>query len=202
EDIDPVRFIGNRSTGRMGFAVAKEAISRGASVTVIAGPTHIEPPAEAEVVHVRSAAEMDEAVKKYFGGSDVTVMAAAVADYMPVKASADKIKKSEGKVTMKLVRTPDILKSLGEMKRKGQVLVGFAAETENLERNAFNKLKEKKLDLIAANIVGGGRGFASLYNELKIFGGKGLIKETGVVTKEEAAKALFDCIVGIVIRKS
>lgn len=194
EDIDPVRFIGNRSTGKMGYAVAREARARGAEVTLVSGPTALEMPARVETVRVRSAAEMQKAMAENAGKADVIIMAAAVADYAPAEAAKGKIKKGQDELTLKLLKTPDILKGIGEGKRPGQVLVGFAAETEDIEENAAKKLKEKKLDLIAANPVGGDTGFASEYNVLKIYGPAGLLKDTGKVPKAEAAMALLDCI--------
>jgi len=194
EDIDPVRFIGNRSSGRMGYALARQAASLGAHVTLVSGPTAFEPPVGVEMVHVRSATEMKKAVDGLAAGSDIIIMAAAVSDYAPEKAEAGKIKKGAPTLTIRLVMNPDILKGLGEGKKKGQVLVGFAAETEDLEKNALKKLKEKKLDLIAANPVDGGRGFGGEHNSLRIYGRKGLLKDTGVVTKDEAARALLGCI--------
>ena len=194
EDIDPVRFIGNRSSGRMGYAIAAEARKRGASVTLVSGPTSLTPPPGVEAVMVRSASEMHGEVVSRAAGADVIVMAAAVSDYACGSPSACKIKKGLDEMELKLVRTPDILKGLGASKREGQVLVGFAAETESLEENALAKLKEKRLDLVAANKVGGGEGFGSPYNRLYIYGKGGLVQDTGMVTKEAAASALLDCI--------
>ena len=197
EDIDPVRFIGNRSTGKMGYAVAREARARGAEVTLVSGPTELAPPAGVETVKVRSAADMQKAIAAHTGMADIIIMAAAVADYAPAAPSNNKIKKGPDDIILKLVRTPDILKGIGESKRSGQVLIGFAAETDDLEKNAKKKLKEKNLDLIAANPVGGETGFASEYNVLKIFGPKGLLNDTGKVPKAEAARALLDCIADV-----
>lgn len=194
EDIDPVRFIGNRSTGKMGYAVAGEARARGAEVTLVSGPTGLEPPAGVETVRVRSAAEMRQAMAAIAGKADIIIMAAAVADYAPAEHARSKIKKGPAELTLRLVKTPDILKGLGESKKRGQVLVGFAAETDDIEKNAAKKLREKKLDLVAANPVGGETGFASEYNVLKIYGPAGLLKDTGEVPKAEAARALLDCI--------
>jgi len=194
EDMDPVRFIGNRSSGKMGYALAREAARRGASVRLVTGPTHLEPPPGAAVTCVRSASEMEKAVLDAAGSSDIVLMAAAVSDYRPDTKSGAKIKKGADEITLKLVRNPDILKGLGGRKRKGQLLVGFAAETGSLEENALKKLKEKKLDLIAANPVGGDTGFEGDYNILKVYGPKGLVLDTGRVTKEAAARALMDVI--------
>jgi phosphopantothenoylcysteine decarboxylase/phosphopantothenate--cysteine ligase len=195
EDIDPVRFIGNRSSGRMGFEVAAEARLRGAEVTLVHGPSALVPPAGVKAVAVRSASEMREAVMKHAKTADVVVMAAAVADYRPETASREKIKKTEEALTIRLVRNPDILAELGRKRRKGTLLVGFAAETGELEKNALKKLRDKGLDLVAANPVGGDTGFESADNTLRIYGKEGLIRDTGRVSKREAAGRLLDIII-------
>jgi phosphopantothenoylcysteine decarboxylase / phosphopantothenate---cysteine ligase len=156
EDVDPVRFIGNRSSGRMGFAIAAEAAKRGAEVTLVAGPTSVEPPRVAEVVKVRSAAEMHRAVIDRADRSDVVVMAAAVADYTPVDRAPQKVHKDDDTITLVLKRTPDILGELGRRRLasgRGPVLVGFAAETERVEEQGAAKRKKKHVDLIVANDV-------------------------------------------------
>ena len=153
EDLDPVRFLSNRSSGRMGYRVAEAARDRGADVVLVSGPTSLADPAGIEVVRVRSAAEMERAVVERAAAATVVVAAAAVADYRPARASASKIKKGDGPLTLELVRTPDILKGLGVSKREGLLLVGFAAETDELERNAAAKLAAKRLDLVVANDV-------------------------------------------------
>jgi phosphopantothenoylcysteine decarboxylase/phosphopantothenate--cysteine ligase len=155
EDLDPVRFIGNRSSGRMGYAVAAEAARRGARVTLVSGPTTLEPP-PVHIVRVRSATEMDVAVRERASESDVVVMAAAVADYMPAEPSDQKMSKTDGPLTLVLTRTPDILERLGRDRRTrgdGPVLVGFAAETEQVIERAKDKLRRKHVDLIVANDV-------------------------------------------------
>jgi phosphopantothenoylcysteine decarboxylase/phosphopantothenate--cysteine ligase len=194
EDMDPVRFIGNRSSGKMGYAVAAEAVSMGADVTLVTGPVAIEPPQGALVVRVRSAEGMHDAVIKSAPDADIIIMAAAVADYTPERVSGSKIKKTSGALSVKMVKTKDILAALGKARKKGQVLVGFAAETDDIEKNALKKLKEKRLDLIAANPVGGETGFGSDYNILRIYGHAGLVRDTGKVTKRTAAAVLIDCI--------
>lgn len=157
EDIDPVRFVGNRSSGRMGFAVAAEALRRGAAVTLVTGPTHLTPPHGAEVVKVRSAAEMHAAVMDRAAGRDVVIMSAAVADYTPAERSTQKVKKNDGPVTITLTRTKDILGELGRLPSRTQqrlpVLVGFAAETTDVLSSAQDKLRQKGVDLIVANDV-------------------------------------------------
>ena len=151
EDLDPVRFLGNRSTGRMGYALATEAQRRGAAVTLVSGPVHLPSPSGVEVIQVRSATEMHEAVMSRFQQFDVLIMAAAVADYRPKRRSAEKIKKS-GTLALELLRNPDILADVGAQRtQQPQVLVGFALETEHLERAAREKLRRKAADLIVAN---------------------------------------------------
>ncbi|MGH9220753.1 MAG: bifunctional phosphopantothenoylcysteine decarboxylase/phosphopantothenate--cysteine ligase CoaBC [Vicinamibacterales bacterium] len=156
EDIDPVRFVGNRSSGRMGYAVAAEALRRGAAVTLVTGPTHLTPPHGAEMVRVRSAAEMHAAVMERAPGRDVVIMSAAVADYTPAESSSQKVKKSDGPLTISLTRTKDILGDLGALPSRQQrlpVLVGFAAETQDVLSSAQEKLRQKRVDLIVANDV-------------------------------------------------
>jgi phosphopantothenoylcysteine decarboxylase/phosphopantothenate--cysteine ligase len=156
EDIDPVRFVGNRSSGRMGYALAAEALRRGATVTLISGPTHLAPPHGADVVAVRSAADMHAAVMARAGAQDAVIMSAAVADYTPVAPSAQKVKKAEGDVTITLQRTRDILGDVGRLPSRAQglpVLVGFAAETQDVVAYAQGKLEKKAADLIVANDV-------------------------------------------------
>jgi phosphopantothenoylcysteine decarboxylase/phosphopantothenate--cysteine ligase len=156
EDVDPVRFIGNRSSGRMGFAVAAEAARRGAEVTLVAGPTAVDPPAVGTVVRVRGAAQMHQAVIDRISEIDVVIMAAAVADYMPSERAAQKVSKTGETLTLVLTKTPDILGDLGARRLasgEGPFLVGFAAETEDVVPRAAAKRREKHADLIVANDV-------------------------------------------------
>jgi phosphopantothenoylcysteine decarboxylase/phosphopantothenate--cysteine ligase len=156
EDIDAVRFVGNRSSGRMGYALASEALRRGASVTLVSGPTHLAAPHGATVIKVRSAADMHVAVMERTAGQDVIVMSAAVADYTPADPAAHKVKKADGPLTITLHRTKDILGELGRMPSRKQglpVLVGFAAETNDVVSYAKSKLQQKGADLIVANDV-------------------------------------------------
>ncbi|HET9271935.1 MAG TPA: bifunctional phosphopantothenoylcysteine decarboxylase/phosphopantothenate--cysteine ligase CoaBC [Vicinamibacterales bacterium] len=157
EDIDPVRYVGNRSSGRMGFAVAAEAVRRGADVTLVAGPTTVTPPAVGELVRVRSAAEMHQAVMRVAEGMDLVVMSAAVADYTPARRAAGKIAKDDAPLTLTLERTRDILADLGALRgSKGAalpILVGFAAETDDVLRKARDKRTRKRVDAIVANDV-------------------------------------------------
>jgi len=155
EDLDPVRYIGNRSSGRMGIAIAEEAARRGARVVLVLGPTSLEPSGEIEVLRVRSAAQMHDAVTSHASGADVVIMAAAVADYRPVVSEDQKIPKERESLALQLVRNPDILSDLA--RRRGSsvrpVLVGFAAETQDVTRRAREKLRAKGADLIVANDV-------------------------------------------------
>jgi phosphopantothenoylcysteine decarboxylase/phosphopantothenate--cysteine ligase len=156
EDLDPVRFLGNRSTGKMGYAIASQALRRGASVTLVSGPVHLPDPRGADVVCVRSAREMHEAVIQRFEEADVVIMAAAVADYRPEQRAPRKIKKGDG-LQLELVRNPDILADVGAKRgHRPAVLVGFALETENLEQVARHKLERKGADLIVANAASDG----------------------------------------------
>jgi len=156
EDIDPVRFVGNRSSGKMGYALAEEAVWRGATVTLVSGPTHLDPPVGAELVKVRGAADMHAAVMARAASQDVIVMAAAVADYTPSAPAGEKLKKSDSPLTFILNRTKDILGDLGRLPSRRQglpVLIGFAAETENVVAYAQRKLLKKGVDMIVANDV-------------------------------------------------
>jgi len=156
EDIDPVRYIGNRSSGRMGYAIAQEASRRGAHVVLVSGPTKLDPPAGVQVERVRSALEMARAMTQHASGADAVVMAAAVADYMPEHGPAgEKIAKTDGSLQMTLVRTPDILAELGRSRgaSSSPILVGFAAETGDPRPRARKKLASKQIDLIVANDV-------------------------------------------------
>jgi len=158
EDLDPVRFLGNRSSGRMGYAIASQALRRGAAVTVVSGPVHLPVPSGAELIRVRSAEEMHAAVMSRFDRFDVVIMAAAVADYRPEHREVRKIKKG-GRLKLDLVRNPDILADVGAKRvRRPAVLVGFALETENVEQAARHKLERKAVDLIIANEASTGLG--------------------------------------------
>jgi phosphopantothenoylcysteine decarboxylase/phosphopantothenate--cysteine ligase len=195
EDIDPVRFIGNRSSGKMGFAVADAAARRGADVLLVAGPVHLPTPPGVQRTDVRSAAQMREAVLAALP-VDVYVGAAAVADWRPRVIAQNKMKKTAGvdTLTLELVRTPDILAEVAAHAARPRLVVGFAAETEDVERYARGKLASKKLDLIAANRVGiAGGGFESDDNLLTVFG-DGPARELGPAPKIQLADALLDLI--------
>src|SRR5215211_75967 len=153
EEIDPVRFISNRSSGRMGYALAEAALKRGGEVVVIAGSTTVAPPAGVRVVQALSAEEMSEAVARERGNASVFIGAAAIADYRPVQRADQKIKKSEDSITLTLERTPDVLSQVAAARANGMLVIGFAAETENVVDNAREKLRSKKLDAIVANDV-------------------------------------------------
>jgi len=173
EDIDAVRYVGNRSSGRMGFALAEEARRRGAEVTLVAGPTRFDPPAVDQLVRVRSAAEMHEAVMRAAARADVVIMAAAVADYAPAQRAADKIAKTDGPLTLTFERTKDILADLGGMRDAlggaAPVLIGFAAETADVVERARVKRARKNVDMIVANDVSADdRGFDAPSNEVTI----------------------------------
>ena len=171
EPIDPVRFIGNHSSGKMGYAIAERFAAMGAKVELVSGPTHLDVKSDnIHITRVTSAEEMLKACQKHFKSCDIAVLAAAVADYSPSNFARHKIKKKTGILTMELASTPDIAKELGKVKKKKQVLVGFALETENESRNAAKKLKEKNFDLIVLNsLQDKGAGFGHDTNKISIF---------------------------------
>ena len=192
EALDPVRFLGNRSTGRMGFAVAAEAARRGAEVILVAGPTPLATPAGVQRVDVRSARDMHAAVRAEYDGVDAVIKAAAVADYRPVEIAEHKIKKSDGELTLKLTRNPDILYELGQQK-KHQILVGFAAETQNVAEYARGKLAKKNLDFIVANNVAEqDAGFGVPTNHVQIFYADGRAEDHPLMAKAELAGVILD----------
>ncbi|WP_252254385.1 bifunctional phosphopantothenoylcysteine decarboxylase/phosphopantothenate--cysteine ligase CoaBC [Clostridium sp. ZBS12] len=192
--IDPVRYITNRSTGKMGYAIAKEARDRGANVTLISGPTSLEVPANINFIRVSTNSEMKEEVNKYFDNSDVVIKSAAVADYKAKEYSNQKIKKGEGDLKLAFTRENDILMELGR-KKKNQILVGFAAESQNLKENAKRKLMNKNLDYIVANdITSEDTGFASEDNRVIILSNKDEEIPIDKTSKNEIASKLFDII--------
>ena len=169
EWIDPVRFLSNPSSGKMGYALARAAVDRGMQVTLVSGPTALKAPAGAEVLYVETAREMQEAMNQRFAKADLIIMSAAVSDHRPETRSKQKQKKEQMRMTLDLVANPDILMELGKQKKNGQTLVGFAAETENLLPNARKKLREKNLDWIVANDVSEkDRGFQSDFNKISL----------------------------------
>ena len=192
EALDPVRFLGNRSTGRMGFVVAAEAARRGAEVILVAGPTPLATPTGVRRVDVRSARDMHAAVRAEYDGVDAVIKAAAVADYRPVEIAEHKIKKSDGELTLKLTRNPDILYELGQQK-KHQILVGFAAETQNVAEYARGKLAKKNLDFIVANNVAEqDAGFGVPTNHVQIFYADGRAEDHPLMAKAELAGVILD----------
>ena len=192
EALDPVRFLGNRSTGRMGFAVAAEAARRGAEVILVAGPTPLATPAGVQRVNVRSARDMHAAVRAEYDAVDAVIKAAAVADYRPAETAEHKIKKSDGELTLTLVRNPDILYELGQRKRH-QILVGFAAETQNVAEYARGKLAKKNLDFIVANNVAEkDAGFGVATNHVQIFYADGRAEDHPLMPKAELAGVILD----------
>ncbi|SHH12935.1 Phosphopantothenate-cysteine ligase [Thermosyntropha lipolytica DSM 11003] len=201
EDIDPVRFICNRSTGKMGYAIAREAAWRGAQVTLVSGRSFLQPPAGVEFIPVWSADEMCEVMLKKQDEYDIIIGAAAVGDFKAANKAEVKLKKrdkKEDKLVLELVSTPDILRELGRRKKPGQVMVGFAAETNNLLEYAQRKLEEKNLDFIVANDVSEeGAGFASDTNIVTIIDRQGEIKSLPQMSKAEVAVAIIDKIVEI-----
>lgn len=194
EYLDPVRFLSNRSSGKMGYEMAREALARGAKVVLVSGPTDEVPPARAELVPAETAADMKKELLKRFPKSDIVVMAAAVADFSFPDRAGRKIKKQALSGNLKIVPTPDILKSLGERK-KGQFLVGFAAETDDLEANAVKKIKAKRLDLIVANDVSRpGIGFDADDNQALLIDAGGRVRGTPKMSKRELSRVIWDAI--------
>lgn len=198
EAIDPVRFISNRSSGKMGYAVAAAAKRAGHKVCLVSGPVALEPPRGVELVRATTAAEMLAAVKKRVRGCDLLVMAAAVADWRPKKIAARKLKKSAGPPRIEWVPTPDILRTIAPLKKKTQTFCGFAAETNRLAPEAQRKLREKNLDAIAANDVSKkGCGFESDFNALTIFLADGRAVRGARTTKTRCAERLLDVLTEI-----
>ena len=189
ERIDPVRFISNRSSGRMGYELAAAARDAGFEVVLVSGPTSLNAPAGVKLLRVESASEMAAAVKAEAPDADLIIMAAAVADYRPAQTLDRKLKKSDGELFLKLVRTEDILASLGRAKPAGQILVGFAAETEELLANARSKLERKNLDWIAANSVA--EGFATTTDAVTLLGRDGEVVDLPRAPKREIARAIL-----------
>ena len=193
EAIDPVRFIGNHSSGKMGFAIAEEAEKRGAKVILISGPTALSTDKNISLEKVNSGKEMYNAVFQYFDNTDIAIMSAAVADYAPKEVAQEKIKKNDDEMTITLVKNPDILKTMGE-KKKNQFLVGFALETQNEEENAKGKLVRKNLDMIVLNsLKDSGAGFKNDTNKIKIITPSEQ-KDFALKSKEDVAKDILDFV--------
>ena len=192
ESIDPVRYITNHSTGKMGYSIARICALRGADVTLVSGPVSIEPPMFVNVVNVKSAHDMFEAVKKEGEDADIIIKAAAVADYRPDNISDEKIKKSDDDMSIHMERTKDILKHLGENKKKGQFVCGFSMETQNLIENSRKKLKKKNADMIVANnLKVKGAGFGTDTNVVTLIT-EDEVKELDILSKEDVAKCILD----------
>lgn len=192
--IDPVRYITNRSTGKMGYAIAKEARDRGAEVILVSGPTNLEPPKNVKIINIKTNEEMKKEILQNFKWADIVIKSAAVADYKPKEYSKEKIKKGEGDLNICLTRDNDILKFLGEIKTH-QVLVGFAAESNNVLENAERKLKNKNLDFIVANdITSSDTGFGSEDNKVVILSKNNEKLELEKMSKKKVASNIFDMI--------
>ncbi|MBM4324054.1 MAG: bifunctional phosphopantothenoylcysteine decarboxylase/phosphopantothenate--cysteine ligase CoaBC, partial [Deltaproteobacteria bacterium] len=202
ESIDPVRFITNHSSGKMGYALARVAKRRGAEVVLVSGPTSIPlPRSDISLVSVKTAEEMRKAVDTHLKDCSVVIKAAAVSDYRPKEVSQKKLKKTTPSISLEMERTRDILGEIGKKKGK-RILVGFAAETEDLVTNAKKKLKEKNLDLIVVNdVTKPGAGFVSETNQVKFLYPSGEVKDLPMMSKEEVARVILDEVVGLLKRK-
>lgn len=195
EKIDPVRFISNYSSGKMGYSLAEAASEKGHAVTLISGPVALIPPESVKTVQVESAAEMACEIRRFAKSVDLIIMAAAVADYAPASFAKDKIKKNRASLSIRLKKTEDILAALGKNKKKGQILVGFAAETSDLIRNAESKLERKNLDWIVANEVGKkDRGFSSDNNAATLISRDGRKIKLPLQSKTSLAKKILGLI--------
>lgn len=197
EPLDPVRYLSNRSSGKMGYALARAGLRRGAEVTLISGPTEIEPPSGSRVIQVTTAEEMRHAVLEEFPRCTAVIMAAAVTDYRPVDRANKKIKRGTGRIELRLEPNPDILKELGARKN-GKMLVGFAAETEELVAHAEKKLREKNLDMIVANnVTEAGGGFDVDTNVATILDRGGAVRALPLMSKDELADEIFDHLLAL-----
>ncbi|MGH2767363.1 MAG: bifunctional phosphopantothenoylcysteine decarboxylase/phosphopantothenate--cysteine ligase CoaBC [Actinomycetota bacterium] len=195
EPIDPVRFMGNRSSGKMGYEIAAEALHRGAKVTLVSGPTHLAAPAGAETVGIETAAQMRQAVLEQAPAADVVIMAAAVADWRPATVHRHKLKRSSGPPEVELEATEDILAELARARRPDQVLVGFCAETEDLEARANEKMVSKSVDIMVGNLVGAeDSGFGLDTTRAILLDREGRIDRLGLLTKRQTARTLLDAV--------
>ncbi len=195
EHLDPVRFLSNPSSGKMGYALAAAARAAGWRVDLVSGPVTLPPPAGVKMHRVISARDMLHAVRELFPKCDVLLMCAAVSDFRPQKVFSHKVKKDQAELTIKFAPTVDILKTVAARKQPGQLIVGFAAETKNVEAYAKKKLKEKNLDYIVANQVGGARtGFESDRNAVLLLGAGGTRQVFGWAAKTKLARQLIDCL--------
>lgn len=205
EPLDPVRYITNHSSGKMGYALAKEAKDRGADVVLVSGPTSLTPPKGVEVVNVNTTDEMLVAVGKYFSNCDVLIKSAAPSDYKPESISQNKIKKKEGEndeLNIKFIRNPDIAMHYGELKKE-QIIVGFAAETDNLKEYALGKLQKKNFDFIVANdVTQEGAGFKGDTNIVTIIDKDGAVIDYPMMSKDDVSRIIIDRIFDIIKNKS
>jgi len=200
EFLDPVRFLTNRSSGKMGYELAEEALRRGAEVILISGPTHIFPPPEAKLKKVQTAQEMEKEVMAHFGQADVVIMAAAISDFRFAETSSQKIKKEKLEKKIDIVPTEDILQKLSSKKR-AKIIVGFAAETEDVVNNALKKMKKKSLDLIVANnVLDEGIGFESDFNQVSLIFPDGKTIHTEKKSKLEISQIILDRVEDILGR--
>lgn len=193
EAIDPVRFVGNHSSGKMGYALAEEFASEGAEVTLISGPSSLKAPQNlSEFISVKSAQDMYEKADQAYPNSDIAIFAAAVADYRPKTVAKEKIKKKENGMTIDMEKTVDIAKSLGQKKKSNQINIGFALETENEEQNAQKKLENKNFDLVVLNSLRDEKAaFGHDTNKVKIYSSDGLVEESPLLSKKEVAKIIL-----------
>ncbi|MDJ1500858.1 bifunctional phosphopantothenoylcysteine decarboxylase/phosphopantothenate--cysteine ligase CoaBC [Xanthocytophaga agilis] len=204
EPLDPVRFIGNHSTGKMGFAIAERMAAHGAQVELVTGPTHLQlTNSNIHITRVLSAQQMFEASARIFPQSDITVLAAAVADYRPAEIADQKIKKKEDSFTLNLVKNVDIAATLGQQKQPGQIMVGFALETENEESNAQEKLRKKNLDMIVLNSLNDkGAGFGHDTNKISVIQKDGNLQRFDLKSKTAAAEDITNLIIDLLVEKA
>lgn len=201
EPLDPIRYVSNRSSGKMGYAIAEAALARGAKVILVSGPTALKPPPQVETTFVQTAGEMREAVLKSFPDTTIVIKAAAVADYRPARMLPSKLKKTEEPISLEFVPTSDILEELGK-KKEGRILVGFAAETENVIERAREKLLKKNLDLVVANdVTKEGAGFGAEMNLVTILDREGNVEELPLLSKAEVAHRILDRVVALLPRR-
>lgn len=195
ENIDPVRFIGNHSSGKMGYAIAEAFKSQGADVTLVSGPVHLDAPAGIETISVQSAMQMHDACIRAANNADIVVMAAAVADYRPAVKAEEKIKKTGDALTIELVKNPDILAEIGKNKRNGQIVVGFALETNNEMEHAKDKLSRKNLDIVIMNsLKDANAGFGHDTNKVTIISSNGKTVSLGLKSKKDVARDIVSAI--------
>ena len=196
--MDPVRFLSNHSTGKMGYAIAARAAMRGAEVTLVSGPTALDTPKGVRRVDIKSARDMYDAVLSRAAQQDFIIKAAAVGDYRPAETASEKLKKGDGELNIRLARNPDILASLGERKRPGQLLCGFAMETQNLLDNAESKLRRKNCDMLVANSLRDkGAGFGTDTNIATLLFADGHREQPSIMSKTALADVILDRLLGM-----